>query len=194
MRAEASRRRGRSPAVIGAIALFAGLVGFSWYGGSATVSSVPGVDIGAAFAAAAGRRSPTAAGSGWRRSARARDGCGDVVTGERCSAAAVPRALVAALAGASALLIAYRVVHHQPSGSGRVSPSTRRAPSVAGHLARTRSRMRDRRRSVRCRSWPRSREAAGRAPPAAPPRIGDRDRSRGGSTCGAPRPPCAQRG
>jgi hypothetical protein len=33
-------------------------------------------------------------------------------------AAAGPRALLAALAGISVALIAYRVVHHQPSGSG----------------------------------------------------------------------------
>jgi len=123
---EASRRGGDLLIVLGAIALFAGLVGFNWYGGSAAVSSVPGVDVGAAF----GR-------SGWHAFTDGRwlwlatvllalvtvaaTGGGGV--GRRL---ALPRALVGALAGASALLIAYRIVHHQPAGSG---------PRVAFHVA-----------------------------------------------------------
>jgi hypothetical protein len=124
MRAETSRRGGDLLAVLGAILLFVGLVGFRWYGGSATVSSVPGIDIGSGF----GR-------SGWQAFTDSRWVWLATVLFALATVAATgggggrlavagPRALLAVLAGVSAALIAYRVVHHQPPTQG---------PGVAFH-------------------------------------------------------------
>ncbi len=126
MRAEASRRGGDLLAVLGAIALFVALAGFKWYGGSVTVSSVPGVDIGSGFART-GWQAFTASRWIWVATVLLA-----LVTVAATGAAkgwwagAGPRALLAVLAVTSAALIAYRVVRHQPPASG---------PHVAFHAA-----------------------------------------------------------
>jgi hypothetical protein len=115
---EASRRGGDLLIVLGAIALFAGLVGFKWYGGSATVSSVAGVDIGAAFSRSGWHAFTTGRWVWLATVLLALVTVAATGAGGEGRLLAAPRALVGALAGASVLLIAYRIVHHQPGNPG----------------------------------------------------------------------------
>lgn len=118
MRAEAARRGGDLLAVLGAIVLFAGLIGLNWYGGSATVSTVPGVDVGAGFSSS-GWQAFTASRWIWLATVLLALVTAAATGAGRWGRAAVgARALLAALAGVSVALIAYRVVHHQPPGTG----------------------------------------------------------------------------
>jgi hypothetical protein len=114
--AELSRREGDRLAVVGAVALFAVVVLSAWYGGRATVSSVPGVNVGGGFR-----------WDGWQAFTNSRwiwlatvllVLLTTVASVERPAWVAVaPRALVAALALLSTALIAYRIVHHRPGGA-----------------------------------------------------------------------------